>query len=214
MRNCFICGLILLILTACDVTTSKAHKDVGDKSLAVDASLPTQANSVEDQGTLANSMPPKATLPSNSQIPDCKQQPLATYLFTLVEKNRSVDDCGKFNPRVAKAFSELLSGASRSKNPPLRARLLSGPEPVGERVIVDSQERWFYMACQAHQCSTTFLSALYDASAGRMVGRLINRCNTQWLGNPSLREQTWIESEHPVDMSSFEQNPDCIEGQK
>lgn len=145
--------------------------------------------------------------------PACKEEPLATYFFTLMGRN-SVDDCGRQNPKVVAAFDALMEEATEAELPdpaipPLSDRLLSGPSEPGKPVSLSRETWWYYTACQAHQCNTNLLAMLYLPTQGRMVGRLVARCKVWWLGDPGPEQRTLINAIDPVDTEYQDDEVTC-----
>ncbi|QGL61858.1 hypothetical protein FEO87_00730 [Stenotrophomonas maltophilia] len=145
----------------------------------------------------------------------CADNPLATYFFTLVGGN-TVDDCGRKDPKVLAAFDALMKNTAAAESPDknipsLRERLLSGPSGPGELMVLQGEPWWLYIACQAHQCSTTALAMLYSPTHSKMVGRLTARCNVWWLGEPNAEQRALIERERPVDEAMLKEEGDSCE---
>lgn len=135
--------------------------------------------------------------------------PLATELFNLVGDAVCGKTCPQYDARVDKAFSDMLNDAASLGDARLRERIGSGPQPQGERIQTAAGERWLYRACQAHQCSTTALAALYDPEVGSMVGRLLYRCEVVWLGSPSSADMDEISRAAPVSYSDTNYSVGC-----
>lgn len=145
----------------------------------------------------------------------CKDNPLATYFFTLVGGN-SVDDCGRKDPKVLAAFNALMKNTAAAESPDksipsLRERLLSGPSGPGELMVLQGEPWWLYTACQAHQCPTTALAMLYSPTQSKMVGRLTARCKVWWLGEPTAEQRALIDRERPVDEAMLKEEGDPCE---
>lgn len=145
--------------------------------------------------------------------PACKEEPLATYFFTLMGRN-SVDDCGRRNQKVVAAFDALMEEATEAElpdpaAPSLSDRLLSGPSEPGKPVSLGGETWWYYTACQAHQCNTNLLAMLYMPTQGRMVGRLVARCKVWWLGDPGSEQRALINAIDPVDTEYQDDEVTC-----
>ncbi|WMJ69520.1 Ivy family c-type lysozyme inhibitor [Stenotrophomonas sp. 24(2023)] len=142
--------------------------------------------------------------------PRCEDNPLATYLFTLVKPDgNAVDGCGRYDAKVAGAFDALLADMGQAGGPKLRQRLLSGPSAAGRPLQVEGRTWWYYTACQAHQCNSTRLTLLFDAERATMVGRLVTRCQAWWPGDPDPEQRAVIEREDPVDLEALKADGDC-----
>lgn len=142
--------------------------------------------------------------------PRCEDNPLATYLFTLVKPDgNAVDGCGRYDAKVAGAFDALLADMGQAGGPKLRQRLLSGPSAAGRPLQVEGRTWWYYTACQAHQCNSTRLTLLFDAERATMVGRLVTRCEAWWPGDPDPAQRAVIEREDPVDLEALKADGDC-----
>lgn len=145
--------------------------------------------------------------------PACKEEPLATYFFTLVGRN-SVDGCGRRNPKVVAAFGALMAHAAEAELPdpaalPLSDRLLSGPSEPGKPVSLGGENWWYYTACQAHQCNTNLMAMLYMPAQNRMVGRLVARCKVWWLGDPNPEQRALIDAIDPVNTEYQDDEINC-----
>jgi len=135
--------------------------------------------------------------------------PLATELFNLVGDAVCGKTCPQYDPRVDKAFTDMLADAAALGDARLRERIGSGPQPQGERIQTAAGERWLYRACQAHQCNLTTLVALYDPATGRMAGRLVDKCQVHWLGTLPADAMDRISERAPVQISDEDYTAFC-----
>lgn len=119
-----------------------------------------------------------------------------TEIFNLVGPDG--DQSGTAIGRtVSAAFDNFLNLAGQDSKT-IRKRLLSGPATEGTLWKIGESREWLYHLCQAHQCNVTNVALLVDEQTHRTAGRLLYRCETKWLGNPSVAERTLIEREYPV----------------
>lgn len=119
-----------------------------------------------------------------------------TEIFNLVGPDG--DQSGTAISRtVSAAFDNFLNLAGRDTKT-LRKRLLSGPATEGTLWKIGESREWLYHICQAHQCNVTNVALLVDEQTHRTAGRLLYRCEPQWLGNPNAAERALIEREYPV----------------
>lgn len=178
-------------------------------SAAEPATSPATAESMPPDSMTADATATEAAAGDAAQ-PRCEDNPLATYLFTLVKPDgHAVDGCGRYDAKVAGAFDALLADLGQAGGPALRQRLLSGPSAAGRPLQVDGRTWWYYTACQAHQCNSTRLTLLFDAERATMVGRLVTRCEAWWPGDPDPAQRALIEREDPVDLAALKADGDC-----
>jgi len=197
MNRIFIASLLsgAMLLAACQA--QPPADQVADAAAANDV----VAAPVEAPATAEDATTPAAD--------ETAGNPLAVELFTLVGDSVCAKQCPQYDARVDKAYTSLLADAASLGDARLRERIGSGPQPVGERVQTAAGERWLYRACQAHQCSTTALAALYDPEVGSMVGRLLYRCEVVWLGSPSSADMDEISRAAPVSYSDTNYSVGC-----
>lgn len=219
---------MVALLAACAQTSAPAPApDAGTAAAPAATAAPTEAPAVTatvvenepsiedgvDPSVWDNEGEPEAETPGAELT--CKDNPLATYFFTLVGGN-TVDDCGRKDPKVLAAFNALMKGTHDAESPDktipsLRERLLSGPSGPGELMVLQGEPWWLYTACQAHQCPTTALAMLYSPTQSKMVGRLTARCRVWWLGEPDAKQRALIERERPVDEAMLKDEGDSCE---
>ncbi len=218
---------MVALLAACTQTPAPAP-DAGTAATPAATAAPTTeapaatATVVENEPSIEDGVDPSVW--DNEGEPEgespgaeltCKDNPLATYFFTLVGGN-SVDDCGRKDPKVLAAFNALMKNTAAAESPDksipsLRERLLSGPSGPGELMVLQGEPWWLYTACQAHQCPTTALAMLYSPTQSKMVGRLTARCKVWWLGEPTAEQRALIERERPVDEAMLKEEGDPCE---
>ncbi|KVK75239.1 hypothetical protein WT01_02650 [Burkholderia cepacia] len=133
-----------------------------------------------------------------------------TEIFNLVDPdgNQSGTAIGR---TVSSAFDNFLNLAGQDSKT-LRKRLLSGPATEGGLWKIGESREWLYHLCQAHQCNVTNVALLYDEQSHRMAGRLLYRCESKWLGNPSAAERALIEREFPVKIDPDDARIFCRKG--
>lgn len=218
---------MVALLAACTQTPAPAP-DAGTAAAPAAAAAPATeapaatATVVESEPSIEDGVDPSVW--DNEGEPEgetpgaeltCKDNPLATYFFTLVGGN-TVDDCGRKDPKVLAAFNALMKNTAAAESPDktipsLRERLLSGPSGPGELMVLQGEPWWLYTACQAHQCPTTALAMLYSPTQSKMVGRLTARCKVWWLGEPNAEQRALIERERPVDEAMLKEDGDSCE---
>lgn len=111
-------------------------------------------------------------------------------LFELIDPDEAPYDA------VFAAQLDALLAPHRKGEKRLVERLTSGPTTRGRQVALRGAAYIYYGVCQAHQCDTTTLELLYDPARRRMVGKLLDRCNAQWLGQPDREEMAALEEQH------------------
>ncbi len=196
MNRIFIASLLsgAMLLAACQaqppadqVADAAAQGDAAAAVVAVDAPAAEPAAATASEAT----------------------DPLATELFNLVGDAVCGKTCPQYDPRVDKAFTDMLADAAALGDARLRERIGSGPQPQGERIQTAAGERWLYRACQAHQCNLTTLVALYDPATGRMAGRLVDKCQVHWLGTLPADAMDRISERVPVQISDEDYTAFC-----
>ena len=196
MNRIFIASLLsgAMLLAACQaqppadqVADAAAQGDAAAAVVAVDAPAAEPAAATASEAT----------------------DPLATELFNLVGDAVCGKTCPQYDPRVDKAFTDMLADAAALGDARLRERIGSGPQPQGERIQTAAGERWLYRACQAHQCNLTTLVALYDPGTGRMAGRLVDKCQVHWLGTLPADAMDRISERAPVQISDEDYTAFC-----
>lgn len=196
MNRIFIASLLsgAMLLAACQaqppadqVADAAAQGDAAAAVVAVDAPAAEPAAATASEAT----------------------DPLATELFNLVGDAVCGKTCPQYDPRVDKAFTDMLADAAALGDARLRERIGSGPQPQGERIQTAAGERWLYRACQAHQCNLTTLVALYDPATGRMAGRLVDKCQVHWLGTLPADAMDRISERAPVQISDEDYTAFC-----
>jgi hypothetical protein len=111
-------------------------------------------------------------------------------LFELTEPGEKKYDAG---------FAGLLRALvapQTAKNAKFLARLTSGPTDVGSYFATGQRGYVYYGICQVHQCDTTTMDILFDPVSKRMVGKLLDRCVPQWLGQPDNAEMALLDQRH------------------
>ncbi|MHC1654665.1 hypothetical protein ACODUL_15445 [Stenotrophomonas maltophilia] len=216
-------SLMVALLAACGQAPEKAVEPTPAVAPAAPAETPpATAAAVENERPVGDGVDP-AVWDNEGEPEDpgadgeltCKDNPLATYFFTLVGGN-TVDDCGRKDPKVLAAFDALMKGTQDAEStdrdiPPLRERLLSGPSGPGALKVLQGEPWWFYTACQAHDCPGTALAMLYSPTQAKMVGRLTARCKVWWLGEPDAEQRALIERERPLDEALLKNEGDACE---
>jgi hypothetical protein len=118
---------------------------------------------------------------------------LAAYearLFELTEPGEQ-----KYDAFFARQLRILLA-PQVAKNAKFLARLTSGPTDVGIYLVSGQRAYIYYGICQAHQCDNTTMDLLFDPARNRMVGKLLDRCASAWLGQPDNAEMALLDQRH------------------
>lgn len=111
-------------------------------------------------------------------------------LFELVEPGEKQYDAG-----FARQLRSLV-GPQQAKNEKFLARLTSGPAAAPTYVATPQHSYIHYGICQAHQCDITTMDILFDPARNRMVGKLLDSCTSQWLGEPDKAEMALLDERH------------------
>lgn len=133
--------------------------------------------------------------PAAAQLPSTQAAPadLARYqvrLFELIDKYRD-----RYDAAFTRQLRTLLAPQlKRQKN--FLDRMTSGPTAAGRVVKVGQRSYVYYGICQAHQCATTTMDLLYEPAGRRLVGKLLDQCAPQWLGQPDSEEMAVLNASH------------------
>jgi hypothetical protein len=111
-------------------------------------------------------------------------------LFELTEPGEKNYDAG-----FARQLRSLVA-PQVAKNAKFLARLTSGPTEAGTYIASGQRAYIHYGICQAHQCDNTTMDILFDPSRKRMVGKLLDNCAPQWLGQPDNAEMALLDQRH------------------
>jgi hypothetical protein len=111
-------------------------------------------------------------------------------LFELTEPGEKKYDAG-----FARQLRTLVA-PQLAKNARFLARLTSGPTDVGTYIASGQRAYIHYGICQAHQCDNTTMDILFDPARNRMVGKLLDKCASQWLGQPDNAEMALLDKRH------------------
>jgi hypothetical protein len=121
-------------------------------------------------------------------------------LFELIEPDEK-----RYEADFARQFRDLFASQT-AKDRNIMARLTSGPTGVGTYLATNGGGYVHYSICQAHQCDTTTLDILFDPARAKMVGKLLDRCTTQWLGQPNDTEMQLLNqrqgTSHPATLTT------------
>jgi len=118
---------------------------------------------------------------------------LARYEARLFELTDADDE--KFDPGFARHLRNLVA-PQVARNAKFLGRLTSGPTDVGTYLVSGQRAYIHYGVCQAHQCDNTTMDIMFDPARDRMVGKLLDKCTPQWLGQPDAVEMALLDQRH------------------
>lgn len=113
-------------------------------------------------------------------------------LYELIEPDEA-----KYDMAFAKMFDTMLAPYARTHRG-LRNRITSGPTAESNYVAAKDGGFVHFGICQAHQCDSTTMDILYSVETKKMVGKLLDRCKAEWLGNPTAEEISLLNSQHAL----------------
>ena len=160
------------------------------------AVLLTQAACAQDAAPAPN----KNTLQVLEQAFPAEAARYQARLFELVDPDEA-----RFDAAFSKQLATLVAPQmKRQKN--FLDRMLSGPATNGRYLVSGKRGYVYYAVCQAHQCDTTTMELLYEPATRRMVGKLLDHCAAQWLGQPDEEEQRLLQQRHRVSYPATEKS--------
>jgi hypothetical protein len=111
-------------------------------------------------------------------------------LFELIEADEA-----NYDAAFAQRFASMLAPYIKEHSN-FRRRITSGPTNDGNLVQSGGRNYVHYGICQVHQCDTTTMNVLFELGSKKMVAKVLDRCEVEWLGNPDAAEKTALDSEH------------------
>jgi hypothetical protein len=160
------------------------------------AMLLTQAACAQEAASSAAKSAPQV----HEQASPAEAARYQARVFELVDPDEA-----RFDPVFSKKLVTLLAPQlKRQKN--FLDRMLSGPATNGLYLVSGNRGYVYYAVCQAHHCDTTTMELLFDPATKRMVGKLLDQCSAQWLGQPDQEEQLLLQQRHQISYPATEKS--------
>ncbi len=98
----------------------------------------------------------------------------------------------KYDAAFARQLDALLAPQLKL-DAKFKRRMLSGPTAEGEYMRAGTRGHAVYAICQAHQCDRSTLTIAFDPASNKMTGKVLDRCQQTWLGQPDAFEKALLE---------------------